>query len=186
MASQYNDSWHPRKWTRSFLSPRAPGQSDDTLERRPKSLALGVCMWNPPTGQPWACSVQIREIYKYPPLAALLLYYYGICQPFLEIDFLYCPNRLQPVNFRLHCFDILPNRSSRLLFLRGNDGSMLSLWIINSGLTPGTSYGVHAKTSKFCISNNNVSTLSWLPIFAPIWKYLLVSDSILTLISSSA
>ena len=29
------------------------------------------------------------EIYTYPPFAILLLYYYGVRQPFREIDFLY-------------------------------------------------------------------------------------------------
>ena len=34
-------------------------------------------------------------------------------------------------------------------FLGGNDGSTLSLWTMNSGSTPGTSYGLQAKTSIF-------------------------------------
>ena len=35
----------------SFLNPRVPGQSNDTPERHPRSLSLGVHTWNPPTGR---------------------------------------------------------------------------------------------------------------------------------------
>ena len=71
-------------------------------------------------------------------------------------------------------------------FLGENKGSTLSLWTINSGSTPGTSYGLQANTSTFCTSNYSISTLSSSFIPAPIWKLLSLSDSILTLIKSSA
>ena len=57
---------------------------------------------------------------------------------------------------------------------------------MNSGSTPGTSYGLHAKTSTFCKRNNNISTLSRSFMLVHIWKYLLVSGKILTFKTSSA
>ena len=57
---------------------------------------------------------------------------------------------------------------------------------MNSGSTPGTSYGLQANTSTFCTRNSNSSTLSTSLILAPIWILLLSSSSILTLIKPSA
>ena len=75
---------------------------------------------------------------------------------------------------------------SRFLLFGGTDGSMLSLWTMNTGSMLGTSYGFQAKTSTFCKRNNNISTFSWSFMLVPIWKYLLVSGKILTFKTSSA
>ena len=84
-----------------------------------------------------ACSVQIHEIYTYPSFSVLLLYYYDIRQPFREIDFLYCPSFLQPLNFRLHWFDMLPGRSSRFLLLRREWWVYVELMDNEFGVNPG-------------------------------------------------
>ena len=57
---------------------------------------------------------------------------------------------------------------------------------MNSGSTTGTSYGLYANTSTFCIRNSNIFILSQSSMLDPIRKYLFVSGNILTLISSSA
>ena len=71
-------------------------------------------------------------------------------------------------------------------FLEGNNGSIFSLWVMNSGSTPGTSYGLQANISKFCIKVSNTATRSSKDILLPTWKHLFSWGSILTLIRSSA
>ena len=71
-------------------------------------------------------------------------------------------------------------------FLEGNNGSIFSLWIMNSGSTPGTSYGLQANISKFCIKVSNTATRSSKDILLPTWNHLFSWGSILTLIRSSA
>lgn len=45
-------------------------------------------------------------------------------------------------------------------FLGGTRGSTFNLWVMKVKPTPGTSYGFHAKTSKFCTKDSNTATHS--------------------------
>ena len=57
---------------------------------------------------------------------------------------------------------------------------------MNSGLTLGTSYGLHANTSTFYIRSSKTFILSPSSMLDPIWKYLSVSGNILTFSSPLA
>ena len=71
-------------------------------------------------------------------------------------------------------------------FLGGDKGSIFNLWVMKSRSTPGTSYGLYAKTSKFCTKARSMETWSPNGRLFPIWKYLSLYGRILIWINFSA
>ena len=145
----------------SFPGPRVLGRFDDTLERHPISLfeEMNAVFF-------FTTTVFASHSRKKISLIA-------------PASFSLCTSNLPASTYSLA--DLLG-----FCFLRGNDGSTLSLWKMNLGSTPGTSYGLHVNTSTFYIRNSNIFILSQSSMLDLIRKYLSVFGNILTLISSSA